>query len=87
MPNNTENPFQKLAEQNANDFLNQTNTVNNLNESISSYSYNAGKNSDAFYKRYKAYGKETFDELGFSPFNKNEKIFNELPISLRRRLT
>lgn len=77
MPNNTENPFQKLAEQNANDFLNQTNTVNNLNESISSYSYNAGKNSDAFYKRYKAYGKETFDELGFSPFNKNEKIFNE----------
>ena len=69
--------FKKLAEQSANTFLNKTQQYNNLNESISPYTYDAGKNSGSFYKRYKALGKETFDEIGFSPFNKNEEVFNE----------
>jgi hypothetical protein len=40
------------------------------------YSYNAGPDGNAFYKRYQAYGQEKFDEIGFSPLRDNEANFN-----------
>ena len=40
------------------------------------YSYNAGPDGNAFYKRYAAYGQEKFDEVGFSPLRDNESNFN-----------
>ena len=40
------------------------------------YSYNAGPDGNAFYKRYAAYGQEKFDEVGFSPLRDNEANFN-----------
>ena len=40
------------------------------------YSYNAGPDGNAFYKRYAAYGQEKFDKIGFSPIRDNEANFN-----------
>jgi hypothetical protein len=40
------------------------------------YSYNAGPDGNAFYKRYAAYGQQKFDEVGFSPIRDNEANFN-----------
>jgi hypothetical protein len=40
------------------------------------YSYDAGPDGNAFYKRYQAYGQEKFDEIGFSPIRDNESLFN-----------
>jgi len=40
------------------------------------FSYNAGPDGNAFYKRYHAYGQETFDRIGFSPLRDNEAAFN-----------
>jgi|694.fasta_scaffold00105_24 cell fate (sporulation/competence/biofilm development) regulator YlbF (YheA/YmcA/DUF963 family) len=40
------------------------------------YSYDAGPDSNAFYKRYAAYGADTFDKIGFSPLRDNEALFN-----------
>ena len=40
------------------------------------YSYNAGPDGNAFYKRYAAYGQKKFDEIGFSPLRNNEANFN-----------
>jgi len=40
------------------------------------YSYNAGPDGNAFYKRYQAYGQDKFDEIGFSPIRDNEALFN-----------
>lgn len=40
------------------------------------YSYDAGPDSNAFYKRYQAYGQEKFDQIGFSPLRDNEALFN-----------
>lgn len=40
------------------------------------YSYNAGPDGNAFYKRYAAYGQKKFDEIGFSPLRDNEANFN-----------
>ena len=40
------------------------------------YSYDAGPNSNTFYKKYKAYGLEKFEEIGFSPIRDNEALFN-----------
>lgn len=40
------------------------------------YSYNAGPDGNAFYKRYAAYGQKKFDEVGFSPIRDNEANFN-----------
>ena len=40
------------------------------------YSYDAGPDSNAFYKRYMAYGQEKFDKIGFSPLRDNEALFN-----------
>jgi hypothetical protein len=40
------------------------------------YSYNAGPDGNAFYKRYQAYGQEKFDAIGFSPLRDNEALFN-----------
>ena len=40
------------------------------------YSYDAGPDGNAFYDRYMAYGKEKFDQIGFSPLRDNESIFN-----------
>jgi hypothetical protein len=41
------------------------------------YSYNAGNNGNANFKRYYAYGAETFDKIGFNPMKNNEALFNE----------
>jgi hypothetical protein len=41
------------------------------------YSYNAGSNGNAHFKRYYAYGAETFDKIGFNPMKDNESTFNE----------
>lgn len=46
------------------------------NEYARIYSYDAGPSGNAFYNRYKAYGQETFDKIGFSPLRDNEAIFN-----------
>jgi hypothetical protein len=46
------------------------------NEYARIYSYDAGPDSGAFYKRYAAYGQEKFDAVGFHPFRDNEAIFN-----------
>lgn len=43
---------------------------------ITPYTYDAGINSNSFYDRYKAYGNETFDRIGFSPFKNNDAEFN-----------
>ena len=43
---------------------------------ITPYTYDAGINSSSFYDRYKAYGNETFDRIGFSPFKNNDAEFN-----------
>jgi 3'-phosphoadenosine 5'-phosphosulfate sulfotransferase/low affinity Fe/Cu permease len=40
------------------------------------FSYDNSPDSNAFYKRYAAYGQETFDKIGFSPMRDNEAIFN-----------
>lgn len=40
------------------------------------YSYDAGPDGNAFYKRYQAYGQDTFDKIGFSPLRDNEAVFN-----------
>lgn len=40
------------------------------------YQYNSGPDSNAFYKRYAAYGQEKFDKIGFTPLRDNESTFN-----------
>lgn len=40
------------------------------------YSYDASPDGNAFYKRYTAYGADTFDKIGFSPLRDNEALFN-----------
>lgn len=40
------------------------------------YSYDAGPDSNTFFKRYQAYGQETFDKIGFSPLRDNEALYN-----------
>lgn len=52
----------------------QTNQDNNSYAKI--YSYDAGPDGNAFYKRYNAYGQEAFDKIGFSPLRDNEALFN-----------
>ena len=68
------------AEDAANETLTQflRKDVNNFATSsvITPYAYDAGVNSSTFYDRYKAYGNETFDRIGFSPFKNNEEEFN-----------
>ena len=52
----------------------QTNQDNNAYAKI--YSYDAGPDGNAFYKRYQAYGQDTFDKIGFSPLRDNEALYN-----------
>jgi hypothetical protein len=52
----------------------QTNQDKNAYAKI--YSYDASPDGNAFYKRYQAYGQETFDKIGFSPLRDNEALFN-----------
>ena len=46
------------------------------NEQIKPYTYNAGADGRSFYKTYHAFGQETFDKIGFSPFKDNDAAFN-----------
>jgi len=39
------------------------------------YNYNAGPSGNAYYKKYHALGQETFDKIGFTPFQDNEALF------------
>ena len=52
-------------------------TNQDANEYARIYSYDAGPAGNNFYKRYAAYGEETFNDIGFHPFRDNEAIFNE----------
>ena len=56
------------------DAISQSNQQKNSYAKI--YSYNAGPDGNAFMKRYKAYGNETFEKIGFSPLRDNESNFN-----------
>lgn len=51
-------------------------TDQDKNEYARIYSYDATPDGNAFYKRYKAMGDETFTKLGFHPFRDNEAIYN-----------
>jgi hypothetical protein len=39
--------------------------------------YKDGPSGDAFYDRYKAFGQEKFDKIGFSPLRNNDAIYND----------
>lgn len=53
-------------------------SANNSNDSYARmYSYDAGPSGQNFYKRYAAFGNETFERIGFSPTRNNEAIYNE----------
>jgi hypothetical protein len=54
----------------------QSETNQDSNSYAKVYSYDAGPDSNAFYKRYQAYGQDTFDKIGFSPLRDNEALFN-----------
>jgi hypothetical protein len=56
------------------DAISQSNQQKNSYAKI--YSYNAGPDGNAFMKRYKAYGNEIFEKIGFSPLRDNESNFN-----------
>ena len=51
-------------------------TNQNKNNYAKIFSYNAGPDGNNFYKRYAAYGQETFDKIGFHPLRNNEANFN-----------
>ena len=40
------------------------------------YQYDSGSKGSSYYKRYAAYGQETFDKIGFTPIRDNEASFN-----------
>ena len=40
------------------------------------YQYDSGSQGSSYYKRYAAYGQETFDKIGFTPIRDNEASFN-----------
>jgi hypothetical protein len=52
------------------------NTNRDENEYVKIFSYDAGPNGGNFYKRYSAFGDETFHKLGFHPLLDNEGIYN-----------
>ena len=61
----------------ANKILKTEISLYNPNDQITPYAYNAGSKGNSFFKRYYAYGPETFERIGFSPFRNNEEAFNE----------
>jgi hypothetical protein len=69
--------WEEISNQSANNLLQNEMSLYNPNEQMTPYAYNAGTKGPAFFKRYYAYGPETFERIGFSPFKDNEKIFNE----------
>lgn len=79
--NNPSIPYKKVSSQQRQastrqqlDAFFQTNQ--NKNNYAKIFSYNAGPDGNNFYKRYAAYGQETFDKIGFSPLRNNEANFN-----------
>jgi hypothetical protein len=66
----------EVAEKSMMGWLNQDTQYYSANDQIKPYTYDAGMNSSSFYERYKAYGNETFDRIGFSPFKNNDAEFN-----------
>jgi len=66
----------EVAEKSMMGWLNQDMQYQSANDQIKPYTYDAGMNSSSFYERYKAYGNETFDRIGFSPFKNNDAEFN-----------
>lgn len=76
-PNNKKATTAKeVAERSMMGWLNSDMQNFNPNDQIKPYTYDAGMNSSSFYERYKAYGNETFDRIGFSPFKNNDAEFN-----------
>lgn len=79
--NNSSIPYSKVSPQQKKastsqylDAFFQTNQ--NKNNYAKIFSYNAGPDGNNFYKRYAAYGQETFDKIGFHPLRNNEANFN-----------
>lgn len=68
--------LKELAQDRALKGLQKGMSLHTNNEQIKPYTYNAGADGKAFYKRYHAFGQETFDKIGFSPFKDNETAFN-----------
>lgn len=68
--------LKELAQDRALKGLQKGMSLHTNNEQIKPYTYNAGADGKAFYKRYHAFGQETFDKIGFSPFKDNEAAFN-----------
>jgi len=77
-PGGNKKDFDFNAYKNAykNNFRAQLQTNQDKNAYAKVYSYDAGPDSNAFYKRYQAYGQDTFDKIGFSPLRDNESLFN-----------
>jgi hypothetical protein len=69
--------FEQIADKSSGKILDNEMRLYNPNDQLTPYAYNAGSKGDSYFKRYYAYGPETFERIGFSPFKSNEKIFNE----------
>lgn len=69
--------FEKIASDSSTKLLNEEMSLYNPNAQISPYSYNAGSKGNSYFKRYYAYGPETFERIGFSPYKNNEEAFNK----------
>ena len=68
--------LKELAQNRALKGLEKGMSLHTNNEQIKPYTYNAGSDSQSFYKRYHSFGQETFDKIGFSPFKNNDVAFN-----------
>jgi hypothetical protein len=69
--------FEQIANKSSGEILDAEMQLYNPNDQLTPYAYNAGSKGNSFFKRYYAYGPETFERIGFSPYKNNEKIFNE----------
>lgn len=69
--------FKQIANASSSELLEKEMQLYNPNDQLTPYAYNAGSKGGANFKRYYAYGPETFERIGFSPYRNNEKSFNE----------
>ena len=69
--------FEQIADNSSSKILDSEMQLYNPNDQLTPYAYNAGKKGQSYFKRYYAYGPETFERIGFSPYKNNEAVFNE----------
>jgi hypothetical protein len=72
----TISPQQKLTANQQKIFLAMSGLLDSPTPKTGVFAYDGSSKSNAFYKRYHAYGQETFDKIGFHPLIDNEAIFN-----------